>query len=227
VQLPLWGCSDSIEKPPSLSSGKPLPHPGAARHITPDARTLPNPTSPKRLRLIGGLNVKTTDLFPEAQPHRASQPPGRDGELPPHPPTDPDVNNSLIRFLRHPYATRAGCLMAVCYTLSWSSVTGLVSSKSLPCFPQQNRMSGFAFPEVGPLSIGSPLSQPEFWPSVLCVAKTAVCPSRHTSLVAGVSIPCLLLCFVSRFRFLRGPGLGKPGDPIRHLTRRQMALPSS
>ena len=90
---------------------------------------------------------------------------------------------------------------AVCYTLSWSSVTGFVSSKSLPCFPQQNRMSGFAFPEVGPLGIGSPLSQPEFWPSVICVAKTAVCPSRHTSLVAGVSIPCLLLCFVSRFRF--------------------------
>ena len=58
------------------------------------------------------------------------------GSCLPIPPTDPDVNNSLIRFLRHPYATHAGYLTAVCYTLSWSSVTGFVSSKSLPCFPQ-------------------------------------------------------------------------------------------
>ena len=86
-----------------------------------------------------------------------------------------------------------------------------------------------AFPPVGSVGLSSPPSQ------VLCFAKTALCPSRDTSLVARALIPCL-------FRCVRGVPCGlvggsKPPDharafvhPVPHsgnVARRQMALPSS
>jgi len=86
-----------------------------------------------------------------------------------------------------------------------------------------------AFPPVGSVGLSSPPSQ------VLCFAKTALCPSRDTSLVARAPIPCLFLS-------VRGVPHGLViwsklphharafGHPVPHsgsVTRRQMALPSS
>ena len=56
-------------------------------------------------------------------------------------------------------------------------------------------MPDLAFPLVGPLGLGSPpsRSRPERpRPAVLCLAKTARCPSQGASLVAGSPIPCPL-----------------------------------
>ena len=73
-------------------------------------------------------------------------------------------------------------------------------------------------------------------PSVLCSAKTANCPSRVASLVAGFPIPCLLPEFVSSVSgsLTDGSCLSTPGVLVSRfpyssgaLTRRQMALPSS
>jgi hypothetical protein len=94
-------------------------------------------------------------------------------------------------------------------------------------------MPGFAFPQMGPLGLGSPPS------SVLCSAKTACCPSQGPSLLARPPIPCLLPRFcVSR----KSAGLavrqkqphqrqgswsaGTPTPPAIS-ARRQQALPSS
>jgi hypothetical protein len=99
-------------------------------------------------------------------------------------------------------------------------------------------MPGLAFPPVGPLGLGSPPSQTlprRHRPSVLCSAKTAVCPSRVASLVARSPIPCLLPAFV--FLAARRAGEAPPqrqgswsaGTPPlpAFLTRRQTALSSS
>ena len=90
-------------------------------------------------------------------------------------------------------------------------------------------MPGFAFPPGGRLGFASPPSQ------VLCSTKTALCPSRSTSLGARAPIPCLLRC-------VRGVPVGlvirsKPPDRARacgrpvpqsgNVARRQVALPRS
>ena len=73
-------------------------------------------------------------------------------------------------------------------------------------------------------------------PAVLCLAKTAPCPSRVTSLVARGPIPCPLPRFVSPLRARGQPealcqrqgswSAGTPALPA-FLTRRQTALSSS
>jgi hypothetical protein len=98
-------------------------------------------------------------------------------------------------------------------------------------------MPGLAFPAVGPLGLGSPRSQSVHLPrpAVLCLAKTALCPSQVASLVARSPIPCLLPTFV--FLAARRAGeapsqrqgswsAGTPSLPA-FLTRRQTALSSS
>lgn len=69
-------------------------------------------------------------------------------------------------------------------------------------------MPGFAFPEVGPVGLGSPpfRSTPMGAPSVLCSAKTAVAPSRVASQYARFPVPC---CFLVRSR----PGESIPAAP--------------
>ena len=99
-------------------------------------------------------------------------------------------------------------------------------------------MPGLAFPPVGPLGLGSPPSQPmpeRHRPAVLCLAKTALCPSRVASLVARFPIPCPLPLFV--FLAARCAGEAPPqrqgswsaGTPTlpAFVTRRQTALSSS
>jgi hypothetical protein len=98
-------------------------------------------------------------------------------------------------------------------------------------------MPGLAFPPVGPLGLGSPRSRSVHLPrpSVLCAAKTALCPSRVASFVARSPIPCLLPTFV--FLTARRAGeapsprqgswsAGTPALPAM-LARRQTALSSS
>jgi len=85
-------------------------------------------------------------------------------------------------------------------------------------------MPGVAFPETGPVGFGSPpyrrcaSSAP---PSVLCSAKTALCPSRFASLPLAYRYLVLLPCFVASSR-LASSGLHSacartcsPGCPIR------------
>jgi hypothetical protein len=98
-------------------------------------------------------------------------------------------------------------------------------------------MPGRAFPPVGPLGLSSPRSRSvhSHRPAVLCLAKTAGCPSRVASLVARSPIPCLLPTFV--FLAARRAGEAPPqrqgswsaGTPTlpAFLTRRQTALSSS
>ena len=64
-----------------------------------------------------------------------------------------------------------------------------------------NVVPGLAFPKVGPLGLGSPLSRSEaIRPAVLCAAKTAVCPSQVASLSLASRYLVCFLRFVSRCR---------------------------
>lgn len=90
-------------------------------------------------------------------------------------------------------------------------------------------MPGVAFPPVGRLGFASPPSQ------VLCSTKTALCPSRSTSLGARAPIPCLLRCvrgvpvgLVIRSKPPdRARAFGRPVPQSGNVARRQVALPSS
>jgi hypothetical protein len=94
--------------------------------------------------------------------------PGRADGYPSGPPTDPDVRNSRIRFLKQSYGCPCKDTLAPPSTgLPWS---GLVSSKSLPCLPPVDALLDDAFPPVGRLGLTSPPS------SVLCAATTAALP---------------------------------------------------
>src|SRR3989442_14452251 len=86
----------------------------------------------------------------------------------PAPPTDPDVRNARIRFLKQSCGCPCKDTLAPPSTgLPWS---GLVSSKSLPCLPPVDALLDGAFPPVGRLGLTSPPS------SVLCAATTAALP---------------------------------------------------
>jgi hypothetical protein len=116
--------------------------------------------------------------------------PGRADGYPSGPPTDPDVRNSRIRFLR-----QSGCyprkvsLAPQSTGLPWS---GLVSSRSLPCLPPADALPDGAFPPVGRLGLTSPPSP------VLCAATTATrpisgsftCRSFPDTLPASVCLWC-------------------------------------
>ena len=100
-------------------------------------------------------------------------------------------------------------------------------------------MPDLAFPPVGPLGLGSPPSRSRPLrprPAVLCLAKTACCPSQVASLVAGSPIPCPLppLCVPrGSSRGEKAPtrrqGSWSAGTPLLPalVTRRQLALSSS
>ena len=80
------------------------------------------------------------------------------------------MRHARIRFLR-----QSGC----CPPQSTGMLlSGLVSSKSLPCLLPVDALPDGAFPPVGRLGLTSPLS------SVLCAATTATSPSQGASLVA-------------------------------------------
>ena len=68
-------------------------------------------------------------------------------------------------------------------------------------------MPGFAFPEAGPVGLGSPPYRPAppiRRPSVLCSAKTALCPSRFTSLPLVPRYLASLPSFVASSRLAYG-----------------------
>ena len=123
--------------------------------------------------------------------------PGRAGGCPPGPPTDPYVRNARIRFLKQsfccPWMQSNGGL-----------VTRLVSAESLSCVCPLNALPDVAFPPVGPVGLGSPLSP------VLCDATTATVPlsGRFT---------CRSLPDTLRASIVRGvpSGLGTSGKAPR------------
>ena len=138
-----------------------------------------------------------------------SELPGRADGCPSGPPTDPDVRNERLRFLKQ----------SLCCPLVQSNgglVTRLVSAKSLSCVCPLNALPDDAFPPVGRLGLTSPLSPG------LCAATTATYPSRGPLLVARSPIPCVLPLFVVSHTGSspggsprRRQGLGSPGPPLR------------
>jgi hypothetical protein len=108
-------------------------------------------------------------------------------------------------------------------------VTRLVSAKSLSCVNPLHALPDVAFPPVGRLGLTSPRS------TVVCDATTATCPSRVASLVARFPIPCVLpyVCGLPYGLVIwskppdHARAFGHPVPRSGHVTRRQMALPSS
>ena len=109
--------------------------------------------------------------------------PGRAGGYPPGPPTDPDVRNSRIRFL----------MQSCCCPLQSTGVllSGLVSSRSLPCLLPADALPGGRLPSRGSLG-------PHF-PTCTGTMRRYDCrpaPLGALRLSLASPIPCLLPSFV-------------------------------
>jgi len=101
-------------------------------------------------------------------------------------------------------------------------------------------MPSLAFPPVGPVGLPVPhllgRCPQRHRPAVLCLATTALCPSRVAALVARFPLPCPLPLFVSPLRARWPPealchrqgswSAGPPALPA-FFTRRQTALSSA
>src|SRR6266849_5299707 len=112
------------------------------------------------------------------------QVPGRADGYPSGPPTDPDVRNARIRFLRQ-------SISYPCVLSSGGVVTRFVSAKSLSCIVP-----------TGTLCSTSPSLPWVAWASLphlhwyYTTLRLPPCPSQVASLVARFPIPCVLLLFV-------------------------------